>query len=229
MTARLHLVVEGQTEEEFVNRVLSPHLGQYGVFADARCVMTSKKGVYWHRGGLLDYRRAETDLRLWMKEDQNPDVWFSTMFDLYALPDDFPDFTQIGRGAMPYDRVHKLEVALATRVSHRRFVPYIQLHEFEALIFAEPRKLETEFLERRDRVQNLIRISETTGNPELIDDGVETAPSKRIIHEIPEYEGRKASVGPLVAGKIGLETLSEKCKHFGAWLQRLKELSSADA
>jgi hypothetical protein len=228
-TVRVHLVVEGQTEEEFVKRVLAPHLGQFGIFADARCVMTSRKGAYWRRGGLLDYRRAETDLRLWMKSDQNADAWFSTMFDLYALPQDFPDFAQIGRGQTPYDRVNRLEGALASKLDHRRFVPYIQLHEFEALLFSDPEKLGTSFPGCQPAVANLVQLAQQSGNPEMINDGADTAPSKRIIREIPEYEGRKASAGPLVTEKIGLRVLREKCAHFAEWLERLEGLAGANA
>jgi hypothetical protein len=151
------------------------------------------------------------------------------MFDLYALPADFPDFATAGRRMPPYERVEKLERALASRIGHRQFVPYIQLHEFEALIFADPQKLDAEFLERKDGVRNLVRIATEAGNPESIDDGEETAPSKRIIREIPEYEWRKASAGPLVAGKIGLPALRQKCAHFDQWLKRLEELPRLDA
>lgn len=225
---RLHLVVEGQTEKEFVKRVLAPHLGQYQVFADARCVMTSKKGAYWHRGGLLNYAHAETDLRLWMKEDQNADAWFSTMFDLYALPTNFPDFEQIGGGRDPYDRVERLENAFASRLGHRRFIPYIQLHEFEALIFVDVQRLSTEFMERKVDISTLVQIVQDAGNPEIIDDGSETAPSKRIISKVPEYASRKPSAGPLVVEKIGLGALRQKCVHFAKWISRLEGLPNAN-
>lgn len=39
---RLHVTAEGQTERAFVKTVLGPHLAQYTVFANARCVLTSK-------------------------------------------------------------------------------------------------------------------------------------------------------------------------------------------
>jgi len=229
MTVRLHVIVEGQTEEEFVKRVLAPHLGLVGVFTDVRCVMTSRRGAYWRRGGLLDYRRAETDIRLWMKGDQGADAWFSTMFDLYALPVDFPEFVQIGKGTSPNDRARRLETAFASRVGHPRFVPYIQVHEFEALIFADARKLEGEFLERKAGVRKLVQLADEVGNPEMIDDGEQTAPSKRIIRQIPEYEGRKASAGPLVVERIGLDVLRQRCQHFAEWLGRLERLAGADA
>jgi hypothetical protein len=55
-----------------------------------------------------------------------------------------------------------------------------------------------------------------------------TAPSKRIIAEIPEYDGQKATSGPLIAGRIGLPTLREKCAHFAEWLHRLEGLADAN-
>jgi hypothetical protein len=94
---RLHVVAEGQTEEEFVNTVLSLHLGAFDISTDVRCVETSRDRRGIHRGGMLDYRRAKRDLTFWMREDRRADAFFTTMFDLYALPDDFPGF-DAGKG-----------------------------------------------------------------------------------------------------------------------------------
>ena len=51
MAVRLHFIVEGQTEETFVNRVLGPHLANQSIWAKARCVLTSRKRGIKHRGG----------------------------------------------------------------------------------------------------------------------------------------------------------------------------------
>lgn len=67
---------------------------------------------------------------------------------------------------------------------------------------------------------------ESSGSPELVNDGIDTAPSKRIIREIPEYASIKASAGPIVAEKIGLDNLRLKCRHFGEWLTKLEALSN---
>jgi hypothetical protein len=58
----------------------------------------------------------------------------------------------------------------------------------------------------------------------LINDGEETAPSKRIGKEIPDYLGAKPTAGPIIAGKIGLETMRMKCPHFNEWLTKLENL-----
>jgi hypothetical protein len=61
----------------------------------------------------------------------------------------------------------------------------------------------------------------------LINDGPNTAPSKRIASQIPDYEDAKAAVGPEIAELIRLDTIRSKCPHFHAWLSRLESLGSA--
>ena len=224
MSMRLNFIVEGQTEETFVNRVLAPHLASHSVWATARCVMTARKRARIHRGGLVSYEMARKDIILWMKEDQNADAAFTTMFDLYALPPDFPAYGPIAQSQNPRSRVAQLEEAMRKDIQHLRFIPYIQLHEFEALLLAEPQKLDSEFPEETDAIKHLIKMVSGFSSPELIDDGDETAPSKRIIKEISQYDGMKVSAGPLVAEKIGLSTLRGKCQHFHEWLCRLESL-----
>ena len=212
MSARLHFIVEGQTEETFVNLVLVPELAQNSVWGRARCVITGRKHGIKHRGGLGSYAKARNDIVLWMKEDRNPDAFFTTMFDLYALPNDFPGYEDAKKNRDPYKRVEALEKAMKEDIGNPRFVPYIQLHEFEALLLTDLKKLEIQYFEQDTAIQHLIEIASKSDSPELIDDGPETAPSKRIIKEIPEYEGMKALAGPLVAKEIGLPTLQSKCK-----------------
>jgi hypothetical protein len=225
MAMRLHMVVEGQTEERFVKRVLAPELAAYDVFVDARSVMTSRDGPRWYRGGLLDYARPRADLLNWMKQERAAkDVRFSTMFDLYALPPEFPGYAQAQRHSDPYAKVAALERAFGADIPDTRFIPHIQLHEFEALLFAAPVCLAGQFMEQERAIQPLIDLS-VRANPEEIDDGAETAPSKRIIAAIPEYEGRKAFAGPIVAESIGLATLCARCRHFGEWVARLRTLA----
>ena len=222
MAARLHFIVEGQTEETFVNQVLRPHLATFSVWCSARCVMTSRKRRVKHRGGITNYDLPKKDIDAWMREDKNPDARFTTMFDLYGLPGDFPGYGDAAKLSDAYGRVRVLEDALSEDISDRRFVPYIQLHEFEALLFSDPRKLETQFYDHGDEIQRLIETASEFESPELIDDGKDTSPSKRIIGEIPEYGWMKASAGPIVAGKIGLSVLRSKCRHFGAWIDKLE-------
>lgn len=223
---RLHVVAEGQTEEELVNSVLADHLGAFDISVDVRCVETGRHKGKIHRGGMLDYRRAKKDLDLWMKEDRKPDAFFTTMFDLYALPDDFPGFAAARREPDPHRRVEALEASLAIDVAHQRFVPYLQLHEFEALLLSDPTCFRSRFREHEEGIQKLITICAAFASPELIDDGPQTSPSKRIAQQIPEYAGAKRSAGPLLAARIGLDAIRRKCPHFSAWLDMLEQLGS---
>ncbi len=142
------------------------------------------------------------------------------------LPNDFPGYEDAAKKVDPYERVATLEKALGEDIDHPRFVPYIQLHEFEALIFSDPTKLDVQYFEHNIAIQRLVEIASQSDTPELIDDGAESAPSKRIIKEIPEYEWMKASAGPLVVQEIGLPTILSKCTHFGEWFEKLKALTA---
>ena len=224
MAVRLHFIVEGQTEETFVNRALRPHLANLSIWVRARCVMTSRRRGVRHRGGIGNYAQAKRDINAWMMEDQNPDARFTTMFDLYGLPADFPSYENAVRVSNPYDCVRALEHALKEDISDPRFIPYLQLYEFEALLLSDPQKLDSQFYDHGVGIQKLVEIASGFESPEHINDGINTAPSKRITDAIPEYERMKASAGPIVAEKIGLPTLRLQCEHFGEWIGQLERL-----
>lgn len=225
MAVRLHFIVEGQTEETFVNRTLCPHLANLSIWVKARCVMTSRRRGVRHRGGIGKYAQAKRDINAWMNEDQNPDARFTTMFDLYGLPRDFPGFQDAAQRRDAYERVGILEDALSEGIADSRFIPYLQLHEFETLLLSDPQKLDSQFYDHSVGIRRLVEVASGFESPERINDGINTAPSKRIADEIPEYGRMKASAGPIVAEKIGLPTLRLKCEHFGEWLGKLERLA----
>ncbi len=209
----------------YVNSVLAKHLADLGVWGDARCVMTNRRCGKTYRGGLVSYAHARKDIERWMKKDHKPDAAFTTMFDLCALPDDFPGYAEARNIRDPRQRVAALEQALRQDIPHPRFVPHLQLHEFEALLLADPQKLDSQYPNDGQAIRNLVKMASSFSSPELIDDGQETAPSKRIIREIPRYEGMKVSVGPLVAQRIGLGTLRARCAHLDQWISALEALA----
>ncbi|MEL7639689.1 MAG: DUF4276 family protein [Solidesulfovibrio sp.] len=221
---RLHITAEGQTEQTFAKNVLAPYLAEFNVFVDTRCVLTSrdKRSAKEYRGGLLSYEKAKKDIETWIKEDNHGECRFSSMFDLYALPDDFPGYAEAQQISDRYQRVRVLEASMAQDIKDRRFISYIQLHEFEALILSDPQKLDWEYMEHDVAINKLISLVNGK-NPELINDGQATAPSKRILKEIPEYD--KATAGVAVATKIGLQSLREKCRHFNEWITILEHLA----
>lgn len=214
---RLYVIAEGQTEQRFVKQILADHLGHYQISATASAVTTSRG----YKGGLPSYVKARNDIQRWLKEDKNPDVRFTTMFDLYQLPVDFPGYHH-AKQSDPYRRVEALETALAQDINDQRFIPYFQVHEFEALIFADPSKLATEYFGYESKLEILQALSHEK-SPEMINDGIDTAPSKRIMQVIPEYS--KAVGGVNVVAAIGLDRIRQRCQHFHEWLQKLERLS----
>jgi hypothetical protein len=223
---RLNVLAEGQTEEAFVNQVLAPHLAGFDVFASVRCVTTRRdrrRPDLVHRGGLRDFGKVQRDLERWMAEDRA--AVFTTMFDLYALPLGFPGRADGARLQDPYARVRHLEQALTDTFGDRRLIPYIQLHEFEALLFSAPEKFDWHYIEHEPQIARLAAIAAQFDSPELIDDGEHTAPSKRIIEHISEYRYQKSTAGPLIAERIGIPTMRARCPHFGEWVSRLEALN----
>jgi hypothetical protein len=221
---RLNIIVEGQTEELFVNNTLVEHLGQFEVYTSACCITTNKaKGK---KGGLENYAKVENDINRWLKQQNKQDVRFTTMFDLYALPNEFPSFEQANKLSDPYRKVEVLESAFANSINDNRFIPYIQLHEFESLIFTNLEELYKSFPEYDQYKNEIDRLSIecSSYSPELINQGVTTAPSKRLAKVIPRYDKLKTTLAPQVIQKIGLSNIREKCPHFDRWITQLESL-----
>ncbi len=224
--ARLCLTAEGPTEQQFAAQLLAPHLARHGVYlTKPSLVVTSReKGK---RGGVLNYETAKNHIQRWLKQEHGDDVYFTTMFDMYRLPRSFPGYGRAVAMQDKYARVEALEGAFADDLEDPRFIPYFQLHEFEAILFADPiafTRYYTDAPGRDRKVQALSRLAEQFGNPEMIDDGEQSAPSKRIIEQFRDYEGNKRTAGPIIAEAIGLQVIRSKCRHFHEWLIKLEKL-----
>ena len=220
---RLYITVEGPTEKEFADSALKPHLARFEIDVRPRVVITSRK--LGKRGGILGFQKLQGDLTRLMKEDQQDEARFTTMIDLYALPKQFPGWEEAQKKSNPLDRVTALENALEAEFSEPRFLPYIQLHEFEALLYCDLAQLQQRISDSDAGIEALRREIGIL-QPEDIDEGPETAPSKRIIRHVPIYERNKIRVGAPAAAAIGLTTLRTKCHHFGDWLSRLEALGT---
>jgi len=144
------------------------------------------------------------------------------MLDLYRLPSDFPGYDAVRQERDPYRRATVLERALAETIPDRRFVPYLQIHEFEALILTEPQKLDVMYPDERRAIENLIKLRGQHRSPETID--LEDPPSKRIKAAIPAYS--KTAAAAQVAEAIGVEAMKTACPHFAEWLAKLEILGA---
>lgn len=218
---RLYITVEGQTERKFADEVLQPHLAHYSLDVRTRVVVTNRK--LGKRGGILDFARIRDDLGRLMREDGNDDALFTTMVDLYALPDEFPGWGEARTKAAPTERVAVLEAAFQAEMGDRRFLPYIQLHEFEALLYCDLSQLQCR-IPNSDRAIAALSQEVAGLTPEEIDEGASTAPSKRIIRHLPIYEKTKVRIGAPAAAAIGLPALRAQCPRFDGWVRKLEGL-----
>ena len=230
MTARIIALVEGPTEETFARRLLAPKLGARGV-----AITATTYGRPRRQGGIPSWRRAQRELVRLLKEDRGRCV--TTMFDYYRLPSDWPGRKEIAEksagSASAGERAEAVERAMLRRIMDglgddgggSRFIPYVQMHEFEALLFSEPSILGEVLSLRADPsgiIRTLEQLIDEFSTPEEIDDGPTTAPSKRILSIAGAYQ--KVVDGNRVASRIGLATMRRKCPHFGRWLGRLEAL-----
>ena len=221
---RLHIACEGQTEEVFVRTVIAPHLGSFHVFATATIVGTPKRraSAPLRKGG-GGWQLWERDLRR-LLDGPTPDLRVTTLFDLYGLPDGFPGRDGFAAITDTVRRCVQIERALSDHFDDRRFLPYLQRHEFEALVLGALPALR-EMLDAREDVDGVDRLEVEIGNhsPEDIDDEAASAPSKRLKRHVPSY--RKLVHGPTAVEAIGLVTLRRKCPKFDSWLSQLESLN----
>ena len=219
---RLYITTEGQSERKFAEDVLLPHLAAFSIDVKTRVVLTNRK--LGKRGGILDFEKIHGDLNRLMREDSNPEARFTTMVDLYALPPEFPGWAEARNKTGPEERVEALEAAFQSNIGDSRFLPYIQLHEFEALLYCDLTQLQQRIADSESAFAALSR--EVRGmQPEEINEGATTAPSKRIINHVPIYDRLKVRVGAPAAAAIGLPRLRAKCPHFDEWVTQLEMLS----
>ena len=221
---RVRIIVEGQTEEQFVLGPLRNALAIHGVFLEPTLI-----GFLGGRGGRVTFQRVRDDVIRTLKQDQS--VFCTTLIDFYGLGKGFPIIPQV-LSTTAHDKVGFLEQSLYDAVlgeiaafrPDRRFIPYIQLHEFEALLFSDPAILAAGMF-RPEFEGRLQAIRNAVGSPEEINDGPTTAPSKRLL----QLDGRYAKVisGALAAEQIGIDRIKLHCPRFRAWVDRLITLGDA--
>lgn len=226
--SRLLVHVEGETEESFVNEVLAGHLHNFGYSkVSARLVGNARQRD--RRGGIRAWSSVRRDILRHLKEDEG--CLSTTMVDYYALPRTgergWPG--RANAGSRPFaEKAATVERALSEEIctemgvgfDRRRFVPYVMMHEFEGLLFSDAKKL-GDGIGRPDLAPAFKAIREQFSTPEEINDSPQTAPSKRIIALVPEYE--KPLMGTLAVLEIGLDAIRQECPLFRSWVERLEQ------
>ncbi len=223
----LHIIGEGYTEERFIKELLVGHLANYGVKVVASIFVTKfdEDTGRLYKGGISNYQKVRSDIVRRLSADRRDNLRVSTMIDFYGLPADFPSYYQAYREEDAYKRVEILEAAFAADIRDNRFIPYLSLHEFEALIFSDPNMLRRVYFDNDKQIDGLVALSKEV-SPELINDDPENCPSKRIKKAIRSYNKRFA--GSRVAKAIGLNKIRSRCKHFDEWIGILEGLDTSN-
>jgi hypothetical protein len=218
---RLYVVVEGQTEESFVANVLAPVLWESDVLPTP--ILLGPPG---HKGGRTSYARVSRDVQAQLKQDRG--AYCSTMIDLYGLGEGFPG-TPPPNNLTNLEKVRHIESAFKDDICERvpdfrpdlRFIPYLQLHEYEALLFSDPQAF-ANGINQAHLLRQFQAIRDGFGSPEDINDDPASAPSKRVLAVYPSY--RKVIEGTIAAQSVGIATIGRECQHFREWLETLERL-----
>lgn len=211
MSRRLYIVVEGQSEEGFVKELMAPFFLSHGVYVYPVIIHTSRG----HRGGFASYEHLRNDVNRLLKS-QGQDIIVTTFVDFFRCPE-LPGKDEWISIQNHRERVVEMEKAIKKDIDDRRFYPYIQLHEFEALLFSSEKGF-IKYFDEKETLQ-LKGIIDSYKNPEDINSSPEGAPSKRILRIIPDYD--KVMYGNIIALEIGLGIIREKCPRFSNWINTL--------
>ncbi|MBE0437714.1 MAG: DUF4276 family protein, partial [Methylomicrobium sp.] len=106
-----------------------------------------------------------------------------------------------------------------------RFIPYVQMYEFEGLLFSDPEALAKSI--DYGLAKRLMGIRDEFNTPEDINDSPVTAPSKRLKRLYPQYD--KPIHGSLAALEVGLDIIRQQCRLFDGWLTKIENLPSLQA
>ncbi len=211
-------IVEGKTEQVFVERVLAPYLGNKRIFITATQI--SKPG---QKGGDVKFSRAEKDIGSFLK--QRPDTYVTQFFDYYGLKE-WPNLDAITNQShteiaqlLNSSALEQVNQKYGAYQAQNRFIPYMAMHEFEALLFSD----EAILAEALDvEIEQIEAIIEACVEPEKINNSRETAPSKRLNQLKQSGKFKKTIEGIIIAEQIGVEKMRQRCPLFNEWLNQLE-------
>lgn len=195
---RVGVSVEGATEERFVKMVLGPYLLNRGIHITPIPV-----------NGDLSVDKVRGELR---KIGYNFD-FVTTLYDFYGFKNKNPNEDK--------ESLEQRIINCAHPSIRNKLIPYIQMYEFEGLLFSCPTSMERGMNEKGVKSWCESTLSKFSYNPEAINNSVNTSPSKRL-ERSTSY--RKTTHGPNIAKEIGIEKIREMCVGFDKWLLALESL-----
>jgi len=212
-------IVEGKTEQIFIERVLRPYLAERNIFISATQV--TKPG---QKGGDVRFSRVSQDIGNHLK--QRTDTYITTFVDYYGTKE-WPGLGDLCTNYTPAQIANHLNKMTKESInksfsgqrSEQRFIPFVVIHEFEALLFSDSGILAAELGINNEQVEDVII---ECGEPEAINNSPQTAPSKRLDHWSSSGKFAKTTMGITVAERIGINKIRQKCSIFNDWIESLE-------
>ncbi|MXN91311.1 DUF4276 family protein [Flavobacterium sp. Sd200] len=218
----LYFIVEGETELEFVNKVLIPYLYSQGLQCHIQGYPITMSGGGHGFNNIQHFINTITPVLNYKSE---PVV--TTLIDYFRLNSEtkLPGYGGCHRLNATDDKVAYLENCLNQVVQsvkeYRFFIPYIQKHEMETLLFANP---EEGFAFESDAILNrVLEVYNQYANIEDINGTEYGAPSKRL-QDIYKADGKryeKIVDGIEIAELTTINMMLEKCPRFRKWVATL--------
>lgn len=209
---RLIFIVEGDSEQRFVNEHLVSYLAlKYpGVPMHAQKITTNRKKNV--KGGNVNYELLKNEIKRTFAQGG---VMITTFLDFFRLPTDYPGYTQ------DVKQIDQIEDAIRTDCNRiippTSFLPYIQKHEFETLMFANAAGFSS--VVDTAELNEILNVLKQFSTPEDINGSPETAPSKRLL-SIFKY--KKVADSALVLKDVDIDLLRRRCPRFNEWVARLE-------
>ena len=176
---RVVFIVEGDTEISFIQKCIMPYLYQKGFTnpMNAQKIITNRKKN--KKGGNVAFEYLKNDIE---RVAATRNVLITTFLDFFRLPTDFPGYTTDSL------KIEQIEEAVRENISsivdRANFLPYIQRHEIEALMYTNMDGFNY-VVDKEESLNKLKEIINQYANPEDINSGSETAPSKRLMKIFP--------------------------------------------
>ena len=210
---RVIFIVEGDTEISFIQKCIMPYLYQKGFTnpMNAQKIITNRKK--YKKGGNVAFEYLKNDIE---RVAATRNVLITTFLDFFRLPTDFPGYTTDSL------KIEQIEEAVRENISsivdRANFLPYIQRHEIEALMYTNMDGFNY-VVDKEESLNKLKEIINQYANPEDINSGSETAPSKRLMKIFP-YQ--KTTDGEIILEALPIDDIRSKCPRFNEWLENLE-------
>lgn len=209
---RLIFIVEGDSEQRFINEHLVSYLAlKYpGVPMHAQKITTNRKKNV--KGGNVNYELLKNEIKRTFAQGG---VMITTFLDFFRLPTDYPGYTQ---DVKQIDQIEDaIRIDCNSIIPPTSFLPYIQKHEFETLMFANAAGFSS--VVDTAELNEILNVLKQFSTPEDINGSPETAPSKRLL-SIFKY--KKVADSALVLKDVDIDLLRKRCPRFNEWVARLE-------